>query len=72
MTKHIQMDARMGDEAQKEKTLKIVRAAGMDIRVTLEGAHIQVFDGEVLVVAIMRIRKDVFAFRYHPAYWNGL
>jgi len=72
MTTQIRMDARVGDEAQKEKTLKIVRDAGMDVRITLEGAHIQAFDGEVLVVAIMQVRSGVFAFRYHPAYWNGL
>jgi hypothetical protein len=72
MAKSVRMDVRVGDEAQKEKTLKIVRAAGMDVRITLEGAHIQAFDGDVLVVAIMRVREGVFAFRYHPAYWNGL
>jgi hypothetical protein len=72
MAERIWMDARMGDEAQKEKTLKTVRDAGMDVRVTLEGAHVQAFDGEVLVVAIMLVRTGVYAFRYHPAYWNGL
>ncbi len=66
------MDARVGDEAQKEKILKMVRAAGMDVRITLEGDHVQAYDGEVLVVAIMRVSADVFAFRYHPEYWNGL
>ena len=72
MEESTRMDARIGDEAQKELTLKMVRAAGMDVRVTLEGAHIQAFDGEVLVVAIMLVKAGVYAFRYHPDYWNGL
>jgi len=72
MAERIWMDARMGDEAQKEKTLKTVLDAGMDVRVTLEGAHIRAFDGDVLVVAIMLVRSGLYAFRYHPEYWNGL
>ena len=72
MSTTTRMDARMGDEAQKEKTLKIVLDAGMDVRITLEGAHIQAFDEDVLVVAIMRVKTGVYAFRYNPAYWNGL
>jgi hypothetical protein len=44
----------------------------MEVKTTLGGDHVQVFDGGVLVVAIMRVSASVYAFRYNPQYWNGL
>lgn len=66
------MDARIGDKKQKDKSLEIVRDAGLDVKITLGGAHIQAFDNDVLVLAIMRVKAGTWAFRYNREYWNGL
>jgi hypothetical protein len=66
------MDARIGDDTQKDKTLSAVKAAGMEVKVTCNGDHIRAYDGRVLVVAMMRVSKTTWAFRYNRAYWNGL
>jgi hypothetical protein len=66
------MDARIGDDKQKEKNLSAVKAARMEVKVTCNGDHIRAYDEGVLVLAMMRVSKTTWAFRYNRAYWNGL
>jgi hypothetical protein len=61
------MFVRVGDAKQKTKTIREARKAGL--RIESGELVTQAFDGEVLVVAVVRVKARVFAFRYNPAYY---